>query len=223
MDGNGRWAKARGKKRTDGHRAGMERIHDIVKASQDIGVEHLTLYAFSCENWKRPKLEVQALFSLLVEYFHKEIDELNRNGVCIRIIGQNDNIPDNILRVLRHAEDLTKDNPNLTLNIAFNYGSRQEMVHAVRNMANEVAMGAIGVDEIDEAMISSHLYTAGQPDPDLLIRTSGEQRLSNYLLYQLAYAEFVFLDEHWPDFTVDVYYKAIRQYAQRSRRFGGLG
>ena len=223
MDGNGRWAKARGKSRADGHRAGMERIHDIVQASQDVGVEHLTLFAFSSENWRRPRPEIQALFSLLVEYFHREIDELHKNGVRIRILGVDTNVPDNILRVLRRAEDLTRNNPNLTLNIAFNYGSRQEITSAVRRMAEEVAGGMLRVEDIDEGLVGEHLYTAGQPDPDLLIRTSGEQRISNFLLYQLAYTELVFVEQHWPDVSVDVYFDAIRQYAGRDRRFGGLG
>ena len=222
MDGNGRWAKARGLSRTEGHRAGMDRIHKIVETSQEIGVKYLTLYAFSTENWKRPRPEIRVLFSLLIEYFDREIEELHANGVCVKVLGSRENIPGNVLKALDRAQDLTKNNANLTLNIAFNYGGRQELVGAARQIAQEIESGRLRSDDVDEDIFCEKLYTHGQPDVDLVIRTSGELRISNFLLYQIAYAEFYITPTYWPDFTKEEYFEAIRQYSSRSRRFGGL-
>ena len=222
MDGNGRWAKERGKARTFGHRAGMERICTVVRASSDIGVDVLTLYAFSTENWKRPRPEVEALFSLLVEFLKREINNLHKNGVKLRVIGDISHIPAAARRAVEAGIEKTKNNTGLVLNIALNYGSRNEMVEAVQHITQEVAGGALEAEHIDEHTISEHLETAGLPDPDLLIRTSGEKRLSNFLLYQLAYAEFVFTEVHWPDFDNQHYYEALCEYAHRNRRFGGV-
>lgn len=223
MDGNGRWAKAQGKGRTAGHRAGMERLCKVVRASSDIGLEALTLYAFSTENWKRPRPEVEALFALLVEYIRREIDELHRNRVRLRIMGEIQYLPAAARREVERGCALTAGNTGMVLNIALNYGSRFEIAQAARRLAEQVQMGELQVDEIDQARFAQALYTQGLPDPDLLIRTSGEQRLSNFMLYQLAYAEFVFTEKHWPDFENQVYYECLMQYMHRERRFGAVG
>ena len=219
MDGNGRWAKRRGLPRAAGHRAGVEALRAVIRFSSDCGMQALTLYAFSTENWKRPREELGVLFGLLVEYFTREIDELHANNVRIRIIGDASVFPQNVQTAIRNAETQTERNTGLILNIALNYGARAEMLRAARACAEEaVATGALP----DEAAFERHLYTAGQPDPDLLIRTSGEMRLSNYLLYQAAYAELYFTDTLWPDFDENAYCEALRRYAARDRRFGGL-
>lgn len=222
MDGNGRWAKERGKSRTFGHRAGMERICTVVRASSDIGVDVLTLYAFSTENWKRPRPEVEALFSLLVEFLKREIHNLHKNGVKLRVMGDISHIPSAARKAVEAGIEKTKDNTGLILNIALNYGARMEIAEAVREICSKVRDHEMEWEEIDETTLSDHLETAGLPDPDLLIRTSGEKRLSNFMLYQLAYAEFVFTDVHWPDFDNQHYYEALCEYAHRSRRFGGV-
>ncbi|HRX59347.1 MAG TPA: isoprenyl transferase [Eubacteriales bacterium] len=221
MDGNGRWAKSRKLPRSAGHRAGVDRLRGIIRLSSDLGIEALTLYAFSTENWKRPSDEVGTLMSLIVEYFMKEIDELHENHVQIRIIGDYMRLPPSARASVIRAMERTKGNDGLKLNIALNYGSRAEILHACNEAAK--AARASGTEEISQELFESFLDTKGLPDPDLLIRTSGEQRISNFLLYQLSYAEFMFPEEYWPDFSDECYLEALRTYAKRSRRFGGLG
>lgn len=223
MDGNGRWAKQRGKLRTTGHRAGMERMVDIVRVSSDIGLDALTLYAFSTENWKRPRPEVDALFSLLVEYIRREIDELHRNRVKLVVMGDYARLPKTAVMEVDRGIEMTKNNTGMVLNIALNYGARAELVHAARQLAERVQRGELAPDALTETDFESALYTAGLPDPDLLIRTSGEQRLSNFMLWQLAYTEFVFTDVHWPEFSNEVYWQCLKTYMDRDRRFGAVG
>ncbi|MBQ7278670.1 MAG: di-trans,poly-cis-decaprenylcistransferase [Clostridia bacterium] len=219
MDGNGRWAQEKGRPRTFGHRAGTERLREIIRFSSDAGIGALTLYAFSTENWRRPEEEKSVLFSLLVEYFSKEIDELHENNVRITIFGEKDPFPQKVCQALVRAEERTRDNTGLRLNIALNYGSRAEICRAVRLCCEESAKtGAYPGDEAFE----QHLYSAGQPELDLLIRTGGEQRLSNFLLYQAAYAELYFTPVFWPDFTREEYILALQAFQKRARRFGGL-
>ena len=211
MDGNGRWAKQRGKMRTTGHRAGMERMVNIVRVSSDIGVDVLTLYAFSTENWKRPRPEVDALFSLLVEYIRKEIDELHKNRVKLVVMGDYHKLPPTAVMEVQRGMEMTKNNTGMILNIALNYGSRAEILRAVQHIADRVAKGELAREDIEETTIQNELYTAELPEPDLLIRTSGEQRLSNFMLWQLAY------------FTNEVYWACIKEYMSRDRRFGAVG
>ena len=220
MDGNGRWAKARKLPRSAGHRAGVDRLRDIIRMSSDLGITSLTLYAFSTENWKRPTDEVGTLMALLIEYFTKEIDELSANNVCIRIIGAYESFASPVRAVIERAMKRTRENTGLNLNIALNYGSRAEILRAA-NLAMQQAISE-GKSEITSEMLEQNFYTAGQPEVDLLIRTSGEQRVSNYLLYQISYAEFLFPKEYWPDFTDEAYLNALREYQSRSRRFGDL-
>lgn len=222
MDGNGRWATKRGLPRSVGHRAGMEALRDLITASSELGIEALTLYAFSTENWKRPRDEVGTLFSLVVEYFNREISELHEKGVRIRVLGDMSRVPQKARAALMRAEDITHDNSGLKLNLAINYGARAELVRAARALAEDVSNGGMAPDAIDEAAVSSRLYTSGQPDVDLLIRTGGEMRLSNFLLYQSAYAELLFTDTLFPDFDKAHYLDAIREFQGRSRRFGAI-
>ena len=222
MDGNGRWAQKRGLPRSAGHAAGTEALRDIIRASDEWGVQCLTIYAFSTENWSRSKEEVGALMALIVKYFESEIDELDQKKVRILILGDVDGLPEVQRRTVVSAMERTKDNTGLRLNIALNYGGRAELVRAARALAEQVRAGERTVDQIDEAAFAQALYTAGQPDVDLLIRTSGEQRLSNFLPWQTAYAEMVFDRIYWPDFDRAAYLKALREYASRSRRFGGV-
>jgi undecaprenyl diphosphate synthase len=220
MDGNGRWAKAKKLPRSAGHRAGVDRLRGIIRMSSDLGITSLTLYAFSTENWKRPSDEVNTLMALLIEYFTKEIDELFSNNVRIRIIGAYENFAPAVRLVIERAMKRTENNTGLNLNIALNYGSRVEILRAA-NLAMRQAI-AEGKNEITAEMLENCFYTAGQPEVDLLIRTSGEQRISNFLLYQISYAEFLFPEEYWPDFSDAAYLTALRAYQNRSRRFGGL-
>ncbi len=222
MDGNGRWATKRGLPRSAGHRAGMEALRDLITASSELGIEALTLYAFSTGNWKRPRDEVGTLFSLVVEYFNREISELHEKGVRIRVLGDMSRVPQKARAALMRAEDITHDNSGLKLNLAINYGARAELVRAARALAEDVSNGGMAPDAIDEAAVSSRLYTSGQPDVDLLIRTGGEMRLSNFLLYQSAYAELLFTDTLFPDFDKAHYLDAIREFQGRSRRFGAI-
>lgn len=222
MDGNGRWATKRGLPRSVGHRAGMEALRDLITASSELGIEALTLYAFSTENWKRPRDEVGTLFSLVVEYFNREISELHEKGVRIRVLGDMSRVPQKARAALMRAEDMTHDNRGLKLNLAINYGARAELVRAAKALAEDVSNGGMAPDAIDEAAVSSRLYTSGQPDVDLLIRTGGEMRLSNFLLYQSAYAELLFTDTLFPDFDKAHYLDAIREFQGRSRRFGAI-
>ena len=220
MDGNGRWAKAKKLSRSAGHRAGVDRLRGIIRMSSDLGITSLTLYAFSTENWKRPSDEVGTLMALLIEYFTKEIDELFANNVRIRIIGAYEEFAPTVRNVIERAMKRTESNTGLNLNIALNYGSRAEILRAA-NLAMRQAI-AEGKSEITTQMLEQNLYTAGQPEVDLVIRTSGEHRFSNFLLYQISYAEFVFPDEYWPDFSDEAFLDALRKYQSRSRRFGGL-
>ncbi len=222
MDGNGRWAKKRGLPRTIGHRAGVETIREIVKTSSNLGIKYLTLYAFSTENWKRPKDEVNTLMSLLLEFLKKEIMELHKNNVIVKAIGDISELPRQCVDELNNAYELTKKNSGLCLNLALNYGARDEIKKAVVSIAREVKKGNLSLDSIDEKLISDNLYTRGIPDPDLLIRPSGEYRISNYLLWQIAYTEFWFSDIYWPDFKPIHLYMAILDYQNRDRRFGGV-
>ncbi len=221
MDGNGRWAKKNAVKVALGHRAGVEALRAVIRESSDIGIQALSLYAFSTENWTRDADEVGALMSLLLEFFASEIDELDEKNVVIRILGDKDGLPPRQREALYRAEARTGDNTGLCLNLAINYGGRAEIARAARLLAQKAAIGEISADQIDEAAVSDALYTRGLPDVDLLIRTSGEMRLSNFLLYQCAYAEFDFPGVLWPDFTIDDYHQALAAYASRDRRFGG--
>jgi undecaprenyl diphosphate synthase len=221
MDGNGRWARARGLPRTAGHRRGAETVRTIVEAAADMGVSILTLFGFSSENWNRPESEVRDLMGLLRLYLRNEIATLAKNGVRLRVIGERSRLAPDIVALIGEAEAKTAGNRRLTLVMALNYGGRQEIVAAARRLAMAAAAGRIEAERIDEDLFAQHLFTADLPDPDLLIRTSGEQRISNFLLWQLAYTEFVFADSLWPDFSREEFEKAIREYQGRERRYGG--
>lgn len=222
MDGNGRWAKKRGLPRIAGHRAGMESVKEITTAANDIGIQILTLYAFSTENWKRPEQEVDFLMRLPQEFLLLELGTLMKNNVRIQILGDLEALPRHTRSSVTDACEKTKENSGMLLNIALNYGSRAEIIDAVRSIAKDVQDGLLDLESIDEASINSRLLTKGIPDPDLLIRTSGELRLSNFLLWQCAYTELWFTDVFWPDFKREHFYEAIRAYQKRGRRFGGL-
>ncbi len=219
MDGNGRWAKNKKLPRAMGHRAGVERVRDIVKACPDRGVTSLTLYAFSTENWKRPKDEVGLLMTLLLKYIKGEVKELNKQGVCLRIVGDLSPLSEPLRAAANEAYEKTKHNTRLNLNVAVNYGSRAEILRAAKILAQKSADGKLDQSEIDEEFFSSLMYVG---DPDLIIRTSGEQRLSNFMLWQCAYSEFYFTDLHWPDFDEKQLDLALESYSKRGRRFGGL-
>ena len=223
MDGNGRWAKSKKLPRTMGHRAAMETIKKVVKAASDIGVKYLTLYAFSTENWQRPNDEVNAIMKLLVEYMKKELNDLNKNNVKIRTIGDISKLPQICIDVLENSKLETKDNSGLVLNLALNYGGRAEILGAFKTIFADYEKGILSKEDIEnltEKDFNNYTYTAGIPDPDIIIRPSGEQRLSNFLLWQCAYSEFWYSDILWPDFTVEHLYKAIFDYQGRDRRFG---
>ncbi len=221
MDGNGRWAKKHAVKVALGHRTGVEALRSIIRESSDIGIEALSLYAFSTENWTRDADEVGALMALLLEFFTSEIDELDEKNVVIRILGDKDGLPPRQRDALYKAEARTQSNTGLRLNLAINYGGRAEIARAAKLLAQRVAKGEMSPEQIDENAFADALYTRGLPQVDLLIRTSGEMRLSNFLLYQCAYAEFEFPEVLWPDFTIDDYHQALDVYAARDRRFGG--
>ena len=220
MDGNGRWAKRHKLKIALGHRAGTEALREIIRCSSDMGMEALSLYAFSTENWSRSKAEVDALMALMLEFFHSEIDELDEKNVRVTILGDKAGLPSSQRLVLEQAEDRTRGNTGLRLNIAINYGAKAELTRAAQRLAQAVADGSLQPEKIDETAFANQLYTAGQADVDLLIRTSGEMRLSNFMLYQCAYAEFLFPTVLWPDFTLAHYHEAIAQYQRRRRRYG---
>lgn len=222
MDGNGRWAKTQGFPRIVGHRAGSETLKTIVETCVDIGIRYLTVYAFSTENWKRPQKEINALMELLVEYIDKELEKLKQNGVKVKTIGTNCQLPSLAINRIEKAEKETINNQKLFLQIALNYGGRTEILAAVKSIIKKVSEGSLSEEKIDMKTIEEHLYTAGIPDPDLLIRTAGELRLSNFLLWQSAYTEFWFTDVFWPDFKVEHLYEAINVFQKRQRRFGGL-
>ena len=222
MDGNGRWAAARGLPRLEGHRRGVEALRSAVGAASDFGVRYLTVYSFSSENWTRPMQEVADLMGLLKRFIRKDLADLHRNRVRVRIIGEREQLPTEICALLNEAEELTRNNNGLVLVVAFNYGGRQEIAAAMRRIAIGVRSGEIDPDAVDCEMIKGQLDTADIPDPDLIIRTSGEQRLSNFLLWQAAYAEFVFLTCHWPEFDKPAFEAALTAYRSRERRFGGI-
>lgn len=222
MDGNGRWANARGLPRTFGHRKGVEAVRETVKAAAQAGVGYLTLFAFSSENWRRPEAEINDLFGLLKTFIRRDLAELHRENVRIRIIGDRASLRDDIRSLLLEAEETTRSNSGLTVVIAFNYGSRDEIARAAASLAADVAAGRLKASDINAEMINERLDTADIPDPDLIIRTSGEERLSNFLLWQAAYAELMFVPDLWPDFNREAFFAALERFGARDRRFGGL-
>lgn len=222
MDGNGRWAKERGLMRSAGHRAGVETLRNIIYECGNLGVPMLTVFAFSTENWRRPRKEVHFLMHLLEEVLDREFENLHRNGVRIRILGHRDKLSPSVLERIQYAEEKTANNDKLALNVAWNYGGRAEITSAARKIAEKVARGELTPDAIDEEVFAQHLHTAEMPDPDLLIRTGGEHRLSNFLLWQLAYAELWVTPTYWPDFKPSDLRNAIRDFQCRDRRFGRL-
>ncbi len=221
MDGNGRWAKSRGMERTMGHQAGAETVHDIMAAAVKLGIKYLTLYTFSTENWNRPEAEVSALMALLLKHLEEEL--FMKQNVRFRIIGEIERLPKTVREACMSLEERTKDNSASCMVLALSYSSKWEITNAVKNIANKVKNGELNPDEINEDTIDKHLATSFMPDPELLIRTGGEQRLSNYLLWQSAYSEFYFTDEYWPDFNEESLCKAIVDYQGRQRRFGKTG
>jgi undecaprenyl diphosphate synthase len=223
MDGNGRWAAQRSLPRFEGHRRGVEALRRTVRAAIDFGIGYLTVYSFSSENWSRPKDEVRGLMGLLKRYIRNDLADLHANNVRVRVIGERTGLPSDIGPLLAEAEEVTRGNTGLNLVVAFNYGGRQEIIAAARSLAADAAAGKIDPASIDADLFESRLTTAGIPDPDLVIRTSGEQRISNFLPWQAAYAEFVFTPVLWPDFDRSVLERALAEYAGRERRFGGLG
>ncbi|MBU3098917.1 MULTISPECIES: isoprenyl transferase [Clostridium] len=222
MDGNGRWAKKRKLPRNIGHKAGVEALRDVVKECSKIGVRYLTLYGFSTENWVRPADEVNALMKLLVEYLKSEFEELYKNDVVINSIGYITKLPLICQNALNNAFEKSKNNKGLVLNLAFNYGGRAELIMAFKKINEDIEYGKINKVDLDEKLVANYLYTAGMPDPDIIIRPSGEQRLSNFLLWQSAYSEFWYSDIYWPDFKAKHLHMAIHDYQERDRRFGGI-
>jgi len=222
MDGNGRWAAARGLPRGEGHRRGVEALRRTVRAAGDLGIEVLTIFSFSAENWSRPPAEIRELMGLLRRFIRHDLADLHRNGVRVRVIGERENLEPDIRRLLDEAEALTKCNDKLVLIVAFNYGARQEIARAAQRMAAAVAAGDLMVSAVTADKLASYLDAPDLPDPDLIIRTSGEQRLSNFLLWQAAYSELVFVPTYWPDFDRATLENAITEYHRRERRFGGL-
>jgi undecaprenyl diphosphate synthase len=220
MDGNGRWAKQKGKLRVFGHQNGVKAVREALEGCVKANIKFLTLYAFSAENWNRPKLEVMALMELLVTSLKKEIKTFQENGVRLNVIGDITKLPSNAQRKLQETIEATKENTHCTLTLALSYSSRQEIVDAARNLAQQVKDGKLQADEINDELFAANLYTQNLPDPDLLIRTSGELRISNFLLWQIAYSELCFLDKMWPEFTKEDLFKSIVDYQQRERRFG---
>lgn len=220
MDGNGRWAKAHGKPRVFGHKQGVQAVRNISEAAAELGIEYLTLYAFSTENWNRPKLEVNALMHLLVETVRNEVNTLMENNIKLEAIGDLHSLPAKTYNALIEGIEQTKNNTRMTLTLALNYSSRWELIQASKNMAKDIKSGKLDVEDVSENVFSSYLTTSSIPDPELMIRTSGEMRLSNYLLYQLAYSELYFTDVYWPDFDKDHLYEAIIDFQARERRFG---
>ncbi len=220
MDGNGRWAKTKGQPRVFGHKSGVKSVREITEAAAELGVEYLTLYAFSTENWSRPSLEVNALMTLLVETVRKELSTLNNNNIRLQAIGNLEGLPSKTRAALLEGIQLTNQNNRMTLVLALNYSSKWEIIEAVKSIAREVRNGELEIDKIDAPLFSNHLTTKDIPDPELLIRTSGEHRISNYLLWQAAYAEFYFTSVLWPDFGKEHFYEAILDFQNRERRFG---
>lgn len=222
MDGNGRWAKQRGKARTEGHRVGIQTLKRMVSWCGEAGVDYLTVFSFSAENWNRPRSEIEFIFNLLHRFVDGDLQDLVRNNVRVRILGERAGLDNSILNTISRVETATQANDGLKLNVAFNYGGKQELLHAVKSLAHDVAAGRLKPDEINDAAIEQNLYTANMPAPDLILRTGGEQRISNFLIWQAAYAELVFLDTYWPDFSKSDFLAALELYSKRERRFGGL-
>jgi len=222
MDGNGRWAAARGLPRTEGHRRGVEALRQAVRTAGDLGISHLTIFSFSSENWSRPASEIRDLMGLLRRFIRNDLAELHSSGVKVRVIGERADLAPDIRRLLEEAEELTRANENLTLIVAFNYGARQEIARAVNRITQAIADGRLEPQPMTPELIGRHLDAPDLPDPDLIIRTSGEQRLSNFLLWQAAYTELVFVPMHWPDFDRAAFEGALAEYRRRERRFGGL-
>jgi len=222
MDGNGRWAAQRGLPRAEGHRRGVESTRECVRAAAELGISYLTLFSFSSENWKRPPLEVTYLMGLLRRFIRRDLAEIHQNNIKVRVIGSEEGVPRDLVAMFGDAMKLTADNTGMELIIAFNYGARDEIVRAAKRLAEKAKSGDLDPADITQDMLAGHFDTAGIPDPDLLIRTSGEQRISNFLLWQCAYSEFLFVDNFWPDFTRQTLESAIASYQQRERRFGGL-
>jgi undecaprenyl diphosphate synthase len=222
MDGNGRWARSRGLPRVEGHRMGAESVRAVVRTAAELGIRYLTLYAFSVENWNRPADEVDALMSFLGRFLRRETAELHENNIRLEVIGQEDRLPSSVRRQLGRSRQLLSGNTGLTLVLALSYGGRTEIVEAMREMARKVRSGDLDPEAVTEELVARHLYTKEMPDPDLLIRTSGELRVSNFLLWQISYAEFVVTDALWPDFRREQFLAALEEYARRHRRFGGL-
>ena len=223
MDGNGRWAKARGLPRVAGHRRGADAVRRVIRGAGELGIPVLTLFAFSTENWGRPANEVSDLMGLLRHYLRHELEELRKNGARLRVIGDRGRLAADIVDDIAAAENMTRDNGRIDINICINYGSRDEILRATRSLARQVAAGELAAERIDEELFERELLTAGVPDPDLLIRTSGEQRISNFLLWQCAYAELVFVDTLWPDFGKEHLEQAVAEFRRRERRYGGVG
>jgi len=222
MDGNGRWAEEKGLSRTAGHREGIERVKEVIRAAGELGIKALTFFAFSAENWSRPRREVSILMRYLDNFLDREIAKLNKNNIRFRFIGREHPIPKSLIAKIRKAEQLTADNTGTAVILALNYGSRQEIVDAAKRFAADVLRGQTSIEEMDTDSFGRYLYTAGLPDPDLLIRTSGEMRISNFLLWQLSYAEFYFPKIYWPDFHREDLEEAIEEYQKRERRFGRI-
>ncbi len=222
MDGNGRWAKKRMLPRNFGHQEGMERVIDVVENCSSLGIEYLTLYAFSTENWKRPSEEIAGLMSILVLYIRRELNKLHKNNVKLHILGDISKLPEKPRLEVEKALEKTKNNTKMVLNIALNYGGRDEIVYGIKELLKDFKLGKMNIDNISTEEFSNYLYTAGQPDPDLLIRPSGELRISNFMLYQIAYSELWFSNVLWPDFKDKNLYEAILEYQKRNRRFGGI-
>ena len=220
MDGNGRWAKRHGKKRFFGHREGMKRVREIVEVSAEKGINYLTLFAFSTENWLRPKEEVNFLMTLLEEFIKKEVKKLKENNIRLKFIGNFSKLSEKYLKLIKNGEDITSGCTGLKLNIALSYGGRQEILDAVKKLLKDIESRKVNLDDINDNLFSKYLYTDGMPDPDLLIRTSGEMRISNFLLWQIAYTELYITDTLWPDFNKNEYEKALNDYSNRERRFG---
>jgi undecaprenyl diphosphate synthase len=222
MDGNGRWAKARGKPRTEGHVAGVRALRGMVEHCINYGVDYLTVFSFSSENWTRPKDEISFIFGLLRRFVASDLEKLHRNNVRVRIIGSRDGLDDGLRRLIAEVEATTAMNTGLKLQVAFNYGGKAEIAEAVRRIAGLVASGRLKPEDITEETIGRALYTAGIPDPDIVIRTSGEQRISNFMLWQSAYSELVFVEENWPDFNEQTFVRVLEEFSGRERRFGGV-
>jgi undecaprenyl diphosphate synthase len=222
MDGNGRWAAARGLPRVEGHRRGVEALRKTVRAANELGISILTIFSFSSENWSRPPSEIRDLLGLLRRFIRNDLVDLHKNNIRVRVIGERDDLDPDIRRLLQEAEDLTRGNDGFTLVVAFNYGARQEIARAARRLVTEVAEGRLAASAITPELLSRHLDAPDIPDPDVIIRTSGEQRLSNFLLWQSAYSELVFVPINWPDFDRSALEGAIAEYRRRERRFGGL-